>query len=621
MLRNLLHDRLNLTQVEELLGSSRTPLIPPLDSQEWKRVALNPPLLSWKKAVRELAEREREQPLPVLTDELYSDFHRTGVRLRFENLYFERRRRLARAALALLMSEANDSGRAWLIKSLIEKTEEVFSEVSWALPAHTATGSTGKDPMRLDLFCCETANLMAELLDLFGAILPGDLQKRIRERLQKFVFENFRDHHRDFWWTQHSNNWNAVCHQGVLGAALSQLEDTKLLAELLFIARETLPTFLGGFGRDGGSSEGPVYWGYGFGWFTVLNEQLETRSGGRLSLFEGDSHIAEIARFGARMSLHGGNLVNFADCPAHAPLRPSLLMYLGKRLNDPVIQSLAVENYHSLVKEGLDWNMQRADVFCLVRLCLYCPESFPEKTESVRSDFYFQDLGVLVAHGKDEKNHQWSFAAKGGHNEEHHNHNDCGSYLLNIDGRRFIDEIGMPEYNREFFGATRYEFLAARTKGHSLPIINGCEQPTGKEVVARVLKSSSDDCHAEFEVDVTQAYPAEAGCAKYLRHFFFDKRRGKLTVRDSFELTRTESLEVGLMTHSPVQVKTEQAEIQGRGLTLILRPQAGTIFAGVETHTYQEHDQGKDTLIHRLVLKPTALLPKVEIGVEIELAG
>lgn len=49
---------------------------------------------------------------------------------------------------------------------------------------------------------------------------------------------------------------------------------------------------------QGGCSEGPGYWGYGFGLFAVLNKQLETRTEGELSLFEGNPHIREIALYG-----------------------------------------------------------------------------------------------------------------------------------------------------------------------------------------------------------------------------------------------------------------------------------------------------------------------------------
>ncbi len=56
----------------------------------------------------------------------------------------------------------------------MEKFTSIFEEVSWALAAHVNWHNndvSGKEPFQIDLFCTETANLMAEMLDLFGALV------------------------------------------------------------------------------------------------------------------------------------------------------------------------------------------------------------------------------------------------------------------------------------------------------------------------------------------------------------------------------------------------------------------------------------------------------------------
>src|SRR5438128_2726457 len=83
---------------------------------------------------------------------------------------------------------------------------------------------------------------------------------------------------------------NAVCHQGVPGAALAVEDDLDLLAALLASAEECLRIFLGGFGADGSTSEGPSYWSYGFGRFAELNRQLETATNGAFSFFGNSEH-------------------------------------------------------------------------------------------------------------------------------------------------------------------------------------------------------------------------------------------------------------------------------------------------------------------------------------------
>ncbi len=116
-----------------------------------------------KMPLRKMAEVESGELLPELTENLYQDFYKTGARSNFEAIYFERRRRLSRAAICALL-EPEDS--RWMASTRY-KTHEILDEFSWALPAHINTFS-GKDPMHIDPFAGETANLMAHLVDLFG---------------------------------------------------------------------------------------------------------------------------------------------------------------------------------------------------------------------------------------------------------------------------------------------------------------------------------------------------------------------------------------------------------------------------------------------------------------------
>ena len=606
MNQNLLKCSWTPEAIEAVLKAQpREPLLPPLGSAAWEQVRENKLARALVQPLRERAITESADPLPVLTDELYASFRKTGHRLQFETVYFERRKRLARAAISLLLGAPNDPERDRFLASMVEKFTSIFEEVSWALPAHVNWHNddvSGKEPLQIDLFCAETANLMAEMLDLFGAVFPTALQERVRERLRRDVFENYSDRHETFHWTKVSHNWNAVCQQGVLGSALSQCEDTALLARMLFLASQDLPIFLSGFSKDGGCTEGIGYWSYGFGWFTVLNEQLEVRTGGKLSFFEGDEQVRRIAQFGPLMSLAGRKLVNFSDNGAEGNLHPALVAYLGERLDDASCRAQSETGYRALAQTGIALDAQRCDVFHLGRLLLRLPEFLPATTPAAARDCFLPDLGVLVAHGTDARGRVWDFAAKAGHNDEHHNHNDCGSFLLNIDGVRLATEIGPPEYTKDFFSAKRYESIAARSLGHSLPVIAGCEQAAGATYRSKVVRHKLGPEHVEFIVDATACYPAQAECRSFVRTLYFDKSRGRVTVTDAFELDQAREVEGALVSLYPIVVEADRACIKAEELELVIRPGAGTRFDRVEIHPYKSH-QGNDAALHRLVLR------------------
>jgi hypothetical protein len=613
---NLLQTSITEPEIKAILDSTPgSPLLPAIKDPVWHQVAHRALVRKWLGSIKQLTEKEIGKPMPELTEELYREFYVNGSRLPFETAYFERRRRLARAAISALLDDSAERPQ-WL-DSLREKTLAIFSEFSWALPAHVNSPS-GRDPLHLDLFAAETANLMAELLTLFPGVYDTSLVDAIKGRIRRDCSENYVNRHEDFFWTKAPNNWNAVCHQGILGAALALEQNTALIARMLFLAKKYLPIFLRGFGNDGACSEGPGYWQYGFGWFCVLNEQLETRTSGQLSLVEGDPHVLEIARFGPRVTLSNFHFVNFSDSPRTGALSPSLLTYLGKRLKDEHLLAHARKSYERLDQTGLNLQGQRTDLLYFVRLLLNTPEKTEAEIPLAPEDFFFKDLAVIVASAKDTSSHFWEFAAKGGDNAEQHNHNDCGSYLLNIDGYPVVAEIGAPEYTKDFFRENRYQYLAARTLGHSLPIVNGREQAPGPQFAAKVISCELTSSHAEFSVDLAQCYPSDAHCIELIRSFYFDKINGSLKIKEFFDLAVHQSYETSVLTEEPVEMAGLTAIIHARAGDVIVRPFDETLIIGVETHEYRDHG-GTPRKIYRIILRPAKLTEQRFVGYEIEL--
>lgn len=604
-MRNLLSAPLSETEITAILAETAgRPSLPPLGSSEWADALAKPAVRSWVAPMITRALAEVGTPLPVLTDELYADFFKTGDRLPFERPYFDRRRRLGRAAMGLVLGD--DATSARLLPSFIEKLAAIADEESWSLPAHVWTEPTGKNPWMIDLFAAETAHNLAEILVVLGSVIPDDLASRIKARLRTQIFENYVEPRASFSWLKITNNWNAVCHQGVLGAALAIEDDHALVARMLTLAAGRLPIYLGGFGDDGSTSEGPGYWSYGFGWFSELNAQLEHRTRGELSLFEGGEKIHRIARFAPLMTLTKGHMVNFSDGGRTGRLSAPLLVYLGRRFGDAVLTAEGDALYREHIAVSPDLDELRRDFFNLTRLALRAPSSAPSDP-APKEDVYFPDYGAIVARGTDSRGHLWEFAAKAGHNAEHHNHNDCGSFLLNLDGAPALLEIGAPEYTRAFFSDKRYAFLAARSLGHSVPFVNGCEQSAGRDFAATVLKAEVGGDRVEFVVDLTKCYPPEARCEKLERHFVFEKITGRITITDTCVLAVPGEVESMIICPPETELVESGATavVTASGAALRIAPAEGTSITALETCDYRDH-HGRPASVRRLRLAATA---------------
>ncbi|HEV7299413.1 MAG TPA: heparinase II/III family protein [Tepidisphaeraceae bacterium] len=619
-MQNIIRQPMSIDELAKVFARSpRFPLVPPMEDAVWQRVAANPNLAKWATALRDVAMTEIDQPLPPLSDELYAQFYKTGIRLPFERIYFSRRRNLARAVISTLIEPAGETKQR-LLGSALSKMREVFNEESWALIAHTGHSPTGKDPLTLDLFSSETANQMGELLSLLGDHVPADLQQAIHRRLQVEIFDNYLN--RPHYWIATAYNWNAVCHQGVLGAAMGLIDDPELLARLFHKAAPNLAIFLTGFTPDGGCSEGPGYWGYGFGWFMELNRQLELRTRGRLSLVEGDDHVRAISLFGPRVTLSNGHAVNFSDNGARSIPRGVLLQYLADRFNDDFIRVSAQSSWRREANSPPDMTAERLDLFYLLRHFLRCPDG-PLDAQPVlpEGDIGFPDLGVHLLRFRDAAGHLWELAAKAGHNAEFHNHNDVGSYLLNIDGRRVLTEIGAPEYVREFFKEeTRYTFLAARSLGHPLPLINGQEQAAGKSFAGTIAVTGSGD-RSTIDIGITRAYPAEASCERCLRQIAIDKRSGRIDITDQLTLAPTATTaESAVVTEMPVTLIDGHAFVTSGKNTLRVSPLPATIIREIQRLPFNHHN-GSPGELFRIVLEPKAFDHELTIGCWVELAA
>ena len=179
-------------------------------------------------------------------------------------------------------------------------------------------------------------------------------------------------------------------------------------------------------------------------------------------------------------------------------------------------------------------------------------------------------------------------AAKGGHNNESHNHNDIGNFVAYIDGKPLIIDVGVETYSRKTFSPQRYEIWTMQSGYHSLPTINGVMQAPGETFAARGVQYQADDGSAQFSLDIAGAYPPEAGLKNWERTITLRRggtptgaRSAVIEVVDRYEASeKPSSLTLSLVT--PCQVDASQA---GR-LALSQVPLAGDMLSGAGAVEY-----------------------------------
>jgi hypothetical protein len=453
--------------------------------------------------VRAVAARARTTPAPLLLRSEYSRYAQTGDRLRYERRYFARRCRLVSLAATALLDNPADSH----LSTLVAELEATCDEYTWALPAHedyaTALGR-GMDQC-VDLFAAETAHTLAETVTLLGDRLPTALCHRVREQVEHRVLSAYFDDPRPQRWESWANNWSAVCAGAAGMAALALVDDPARLDRMVDRVRSAMATFRSGFGADGGCAEGVEYWVYGFGYFTYFAEALRDRTGEDLLTADG---IRDIAAFPARVALGSGAYVAFSDSTERPMLPAGLLSRLAARLGTPVPELPAVASLHAdhCYRWGhLSRTLAWTDPAILARKA-------PSGTE------YLANLGWVI-----DRTEAVTFAAKGGHNDEPHNHNDLGHFVLYAGGESLLTDLGAGEYTKDYFGPARYSALHPSAEGHSVPLLDGRAQRTGRDAAATVLEFREHPDGLEFALDLTAAYQVP-GLRSLRRTFHWHRR-------------------------------------------------------------------------------------------------
>ena len=431
---------------------------------------------AFRKQIEETGNFLRDKELPVLTNEMFLLYEKTGNRLIYENEYFERRRHLVVFGLLVYWYKRPED-----VKKLTYVLEEVCKEETWALPAHVNRQKDGWQ-REVDLFASETGQTLANIIHLNKDVLSAEVVELVKEKVIYRVLDSYMEVPKGQWrWESFYNNWVAVCASCVGSAALFLLNDDKEKQDAI-IARvcETLPDYLLGMHDDGTCPEGMSYFTYGMLFYTGFARQLKEHTNGKIDLMDSEK-VRNIARFQHKCYLPGGNTVSFSDGERADRFRLGLTCYFARTIEGVEIPDISAamefETDHCYRFIGNLYD----DV--------WVQEYLDEVTDETEKEEEWFTL-LPDAQWAVWKKERMGIAFKGGHNDEPHNHNDVGSFLLTVDGEVFLADLGCGEYNKEYFDPeTRYSILCNRSYGHNVPMVNGNEQHEGAQYASKYFRS------------------------------------------------------------------------------------------------------------------------------------
>jgi len=486
-----------------------------------------------------VAERLAHTIEPAIPDELYLEFSKTGNRTRYQHAIQNRRRRLCVFALAECME---NKGR--FLGALRENIRVTCAEKSWLLPAHDrGLHNFNGDRIEIDLASSAVSWNLAIVNRWLGKKLAPTTRRLIAKEIRRRTFDPFLEMVRTgknrAWWLYTTNNWNAVCLANVVGAALTAVDSRRERAEFLSAADYYATYYLKGFTPDGYCSEGLAYWNYGFGHYLMLAEIVKRATGGKLDLLDRKGIVA-IARYPINIEILPGVYPAFADCPP--TVRPSVryMAFLRARFgfetvgraDRPVLRAYPLGETVAFAFTDSPPGRRAA--------------SGRRPGRPLRS--WFADAGVLICRPAGKAG--LGVAIKGGHNGEHHNHNDVGTFVVATDGKALLVDPGAEVYTARTFSRRRYESQLINSYGHPVPVVAGRLQKTGRSARAVVVRSEFTDGADTITLDMRRAYDAPE-LEKLERTFAYCREAGtSLTVTDEVRFSRPSEFATALVTFS-----------------------------------------------------------------------
>lgn len=471
----------------------------------------------------------------VVTASDYLAYERTGSRKAMEDPFGRNNTALSNLFLAELAE-----GKGRFMDQIINGVWQTCEMSSWALSAHLPAQKSKRslpdfNEEIIDLTSGDLGSFLSWAWyffhDEWDKVNPI-ISSRLLHELQRRILVPYMARS-DYWWQAFHykpgmlvNNWNPWCNFNVLTCFLLLEDDKDKLAEAVYRSMTSVDQFINYVNEDGACEEGPSYWGHAAGKLYDYLQLLSYATNGQVSIFN-EPMIKNMGEYIARSYVGDGWVVNFADASAKGKGDPGLVFRFGKAVNSEMMQQFAsfIANRitNDEINEGRDF-FRTIENLASYKELLQTKASLPSYTYT----WYPQTQFCYM-----KNNQGFFFAAKGGHNNESHNHNDVGTFSLYMDETPFFIDAGVGTYTRQTFSNERYTIWTMQSNYHNLPQINGEAQQYGAKYRAKVVVFDANKMF--LSMDISGAYSKDAEVEKWKRTYILSSTNG-LIIEDVFQL-------------------------------------------------------------------------------------
>ena len=390
---------------------------------------------------------------------------------------------------------------------------------------------------------------------LYDVLAPSTRQlvvHSIKTKALDLVVEEYNTGNADSW-AKRETNWNVVCNTGmVLGALAIEEHYPELAKHIIGEAVRYIPNCLKHFAPDGVCYEGPAYWGYTNMYLSLLLKALNDNFGGDFGLSEMVGVDKSV--YYMHSTSPSGKIFNFANSGSTAPAAEPIYFYFSRAFNQPEVATFYRDVLSKTVHEG--------NYFRFYFLSIPWYDTASSTADALPKLKVYEGINdIVVFNGNRNIPNSLYLIAKTGDPDMAHQQLDIGTFIVEMNGIRWTDDLGTDNYNLPGFwdykpDGQRWTYFRNSNFSHNtLSIDHKLQNSAGTGEIDRL-----DDRAAQPFVTMNMS-TAYAGQSRFVYRTFRMLDDTRILVTDSVGLqSPSQSVQWSVITSADVECKGNTAQ-------------------------------------------------------------
>ena len=402
---------------------------------------------------------------------------------------------------------------------------------------------------------------------LYDVLTPSTRQlvvHSIKTKALDLVVEEYNTGNADSW-AKRETNWNVVCNTGmVLGALAIEEHYPELAKHIIGEAVRYIPNCLKHFAPDGVCYEGPAYWGYTNMYLSLLLKALNDNFGGDFGLSEMVG-VDKSVLYYMHSTSPSGKIFNFANSGSTAPAAEPIYFYFSRAFNQPEVATFYRDVLSKTVHEG--------NYFRFYFLSIPWYDTASSTADVLPKLKVYEGINdIVVFNGNRNIPNSLYLIAKTGDPDMAHQQLDIGTFIVEMNGIRWTDDLGTDNYNLPGFwdykpDGQRWTYFRNSNFSHNtLSIDHKLQNSAGTGEIDRL-----DDRAAQPFVTMNMS-TAYAGQSRFVYRTFRMLDDTRILVTDSVGLqSPSQSVQWSVITSADVECKGNTAVLRKDGKSFSLK--------------------------------------------------